>query len=86
MVTALVKILSQGSLEKSRKGIMDGLRKFIAVDNHEAVKVGGLRQGIKILQGGEAKAYSRFSRSSDPRRSGRAATASRRRRRTAHLH
>ena len=35
-----------GSLEKSRKGIMDGLRKFIAVDTHEAVKVDGLRRGI----------------------------------------
>ena len=26
---------------------MDGLRKFIAVDNHDAVKVGGLHQDTK---------------------------------------
>ena len=34
--------IATGLLEKSRRGIVDGLRKFIAVDNHEAVKVGGL--------------------------------------------
>ena len=34
-------------LEKSRRGIVDELRKFIAVDNHDAVKVGGLHQDTK---------------------------------------
>ena len=29
---------------------MDGLRKFSEVDNHEAVNVGGLRQGTKSVQ------------------------------------
>ena len=28
---------------------MDGLRKFIEVENHEAVKVSGLRQGLKSV-------------------------------------
>ena len=29
---------------------MDGLRKFIKVDNNEAVKVGGLHRGIKSFK------------------------------------
>ena len=29
---------------------MDGLRKFTEVDNHEAVKVGGLSQDIKFFK------------------------------------
>ena len=37
------KIVS-GLLEKSRSRITDGLRKFTAVDNHEAVKVGDLKR------------------------------------------
>ena len=37
-------------LETCRRGIMDGLRKFIAVDNHEAVKVGGLHQDTKSFK------------------------------------
>ena len=37
------KIVS-GLLEKSRSRSMDWLRKFIAVDNHEAVKVGDLHR------------------------------------------
>ena len=47
MATVQMNILLQGLLEKSRRGIVDGLRKFIAVDNHEAVKVGGLHQDTK---------------------------------------
>ena len=42
--------LVTGFLEKSRKGTMDGLRKFIEVDNHEAVKVGGLHRDIKSFK------------------------------------
>ena len=37
-------------VKKSRKGSMDGLREFIEVDKHEAVKVCGLRKGIKSVQ------------------------------------
>ena len=37
-----VEHIVTGLLEKSRRGIMEGLRKFIAVGSHEAVKVGGL--------------------------------------------
>ena len=36
--------------EKSCKGIMDGLRKFIEVDNHQTVNVGGFSQGTKAVQ------------------------------------
>ena len=35
---------------RSRKGIMDGLKKFVEVDNHEAVNAGGLRQGTKSVK------------------------------------
>ena len=47
MATVQLNMLLQGLLEKSRSGIMDGLRTFIAVDNYEAVKVGGLHQDTK---------------------------------------
>ena len=50
MVTARWKVIVTGLREKSRKGIMDGLRKFIEVDNREAVSVGGLRQGTKSVK------------------------------------
>ena len=46
----LVETVVTSLLEKSCKGIMDGLRKLIAVDNHDAVKVGGLRQGIQVVK------------------------------------
>ena len=52
---SLVESIVTGLLEKSRKDIMDGIRKFIAVDNHDAVTVGGLRQGIKPFQVVEPK-------------------------------
>ena len=44
-----VENIVTGLWEKSRKGIKDGLWKFIEVDNREAVNVGGLRQGIKSV-------------------------------------
>ena len=47
MISSVLTTWKEG---RSRKGIMDGLRKFIAVDNHEAVNVGGLCQGIKSVQ------------------------------------
>ena len=37
-----VKMVVQGLQEGSPLRILDGLRKFIMVDNHEAVKVGEL--------------------------------------------
>ena len=42
--------IATGLLEKSRRGIVDGLRKFTAVDNHEAVKVVGLHQDTKSFR------------------------------------
>ena len=45
-----VEKMVTGLLEKSCKGITDGHRMFIAVDSHEAVKVGTLRQGVKSFQ------------------------------------
>ena len=44
---SFVENIVTGLLEESRKGMTGGLRKFTEVDNHEAGKVGGLRQGIK---------------------------------------
>ena len=41
MVTNPVKMVVQGFQEKSRLKVMVGLRRFIMVDHHEAVKVGG---------------------------------------------
>ena len=38
-----VESIDTGLREKRRKSITDGLRKFIEVDNHGAVNVGGLR-------------------------------------------
>ena len=38
-----------GLHERSRRGIMDGLRTFIQADNHTAVDTGDLRQGAKSL-------------------------------------
>ena len=37
----------QGFQEKSRQQIMDGLRRFIMVDNREAVKVGDLGKDME---------------------------------------
>ena len=42
-----VENIVTGLQDKSRKGVMDGLRNFIEVDNHAAVNVGGLHRGIK---------------------------------------
>ena len=36
--------------ERSRRGIMVGLRSFIEADNHSAVDVGGLRRGTSPSQ------------------------------------
>ena len=39
-----------GLHERSRRGIMDGLRRFIAADNHSAVEAGDLRRGTISVQ------------------------------------
>ena len=42
-----VKMVVQGLQERSRPRLMDGLRKFIMVENHEAVKVGELDKNVE---------------------------------------
>ena len=44
-----IQSIATGLHERSRRGIMDGLRSFIAVDNCSAVDVGGLRRGTISL-------------------------------------
>ena len=39
-----------GLCERSRKGIMEGLRNFIKVDNHCALNVGQLGEGVRPFQ------------------------------------
>ena len=41
--------LVTGLQERSRKGIMDGLRSFIEIDNHSTLDVGHLRKGSKLF-------------------------------------
>ena len=55
-----------GLLGRRRSRIMVRLRKFIAVDNHEAVKVGYLHRGTS----GEAKVHKRILGSGHPGRCG----------------
>ena len=71
MISSVLTVWKEG---RSRKGIMDGLRKFIAVDNHEAV-VGWLAPRHRVFPGGAANVYSRFLIRSHPLRSGRGYTA-----------
>ena len=40
----------RGLHERSTRGIMDRLRRFIQADNHSAVDVGDLRQGTRSLK------------------------------------
>ena len=40
---------------------MDGLRRFIMVDNHEAVKVGDLEKEHEVEDSGEAEVHDRLS-------------------------
>ena len=42
-----IQSIVTGLHERSRKGIMDGLRSFIEVDNHFAVEVGEVREGTR---------------------------------------
>ena len=45
-----IQSIATGLHERSRRGIMDGLRRFIQADNHGAVDVGHLRQGTRSLE------------------------------------
>ena len=45
-----IESIVRGVREKSRKGVIEELRHFIEVDNHNAVDVGGLRRGTKSIQ------------------------------------
>ena len=63
------EIIVTGLLEKSRNSVMDGLRKFIEVDNHEAVNVGGLRRGIQLARWeGQVSGLVTLKRSSEKER------------------
>ena len=44
------KSIVTGLHERTRRGIMDGLRRFVQADNHSAVDVGDLRQGTGSLK------------------------------------
>ena len=48
-----------GLQERNGLRIIEGLRSFIVVDNHEAVKVGDLKNGVKAS--GEAEVHCRLS-------------------------
>ena len=45
MVIARFKSIVTGLHVRSRRGITDGLSRFIEADNHSAVDMGGLRRG-----------------------------------------
>ena len=45
-----IQSIVTGLHERSRRGIMDGLRRFTQADDHSAVDVGDLRQGTRSLE------------------------------------
>ena len=45
-----IQSIVTGLHAKRRRGIMDGLRRFINADNHRAVDVGHMRQGTRSLE------------------------------------
>ena len=55
LLQSIVTNLGKGS----RKGLMDGLRDFIKVDNHRALDVGELHRGTGTFQSSEAKCSGR---------------------------
>ena len=44
-----IQSIVTGLHERNRRGIMDGLRRFIQADSHGAVDVGDLRRGTRSL-------------------------------------
>ena len=59
-----------GLLERSRSRTMDGLRKFIAEDNHEAVKVGDLHRETRSKNVVKPKVHGSFPGRCYPKRCG----------------
>ena len=57
-----IQSIVTGPRERSRKGIMDGLRIFIEEDNHSAVDVGHLRRGTRPFSCPEAEFQCRLPR------------------------
>ena len=45
-----IQSIVTGLHERSRRGIIDGLRRFIQADNHSVVDVGHVRQGTRSLK------------------------------------
>ena len=72
MATAQSRWSDQALLEKSRRRIMDGLRKSSAVDNYVVVKMGRSGERHEVQEGGKANTYNRLPRSCHSGRSGRA--------------
>ena len=50
-----IQSIVTGLQERSRKGIMDGLRSFFVMDNHSALDVGHLRKGLRPFQAQKPK-------------------------------
>ena len=50
-------------LHESKRGIMDGLRRFIDADNHSAVDVGDLRRSTKAVSVKKTAVQAGFPRS-----------------------
>ena len=44
-----IQSIVTGLHKRSRRGVMEGLRNFMEVDNHNAVDVGGLCRGVRLL-------------------------------------
>ena len=45
-----IQSIATGLCERSRKGIMEGLRNFTEVDNHRALDVGNLNEGLRPFE------------------------------------
>ena len=56
-----IQSIVTGVYERSRRGIMDGLRSFIRADNRSAVYVGHLREGTRPLHVQEPKFREAYS-------------------------
>ena len=64
-----IQSIITGLHERSRRGIMGGLRRFTEADNHSAVDVGDLRRGTKSVQVEETAVQRGLSRGGHQRRS-----------------
>ena len=57
-----IQSIETGFCERSRKGIVEGLRNFIKVDNHCALDVGHLNEGMMPFEVGRPKFKERCPR------------------------